>query len=275
MELPVLGIAKVGAGAILAYGDTNCLDTAYSGSKCYSLFVEAIHHTINRCARTGTCNQMFQQSVVSEHGLQPSTTSDSSNREAKTLPESILNVFKPHSKYELQWVCSASRRCAMRTVLDETNVCLVRTAFQVAPTVDTSRELDAVSLPLQRQATPVGSENNYYIDSGGSWWPERFNAEGNFSEIKNVSDLIGSNLSGLRLRSLSLILLGICLMFASISLRRLGQRGPHNRRHAKEKAWKSRYVNTPSSRRFIGASGRDLRSSSLRVTCSSSSSVAH
>lgn len=271
LELAVLGLAKVGAGAVLALGDTNCLDTAYAGAKCYSFFVEAIQHTINECAGSEQCSRMLQQSGISTHGLQPSTSVDSIDREAKELPESLLKVFKPHSKYDLQWICALGGQCVIKPVLDEIKTCSMRTGLQVMPKTDTSHGRGVVSLPLPNRAIPIGSETNYYKELSHFWWSEMGSDNRNFTRSDG-----GPTIARLRLRSLSLIFLGISLMFGSISLRRMGQRGSRIRRHGRGKTLRPRFADPSLSTRRVGASSRDMlpgqTGSSTRITCSSSSS---
>lgn len=328
LEMPVLGLTKAGNGAVLVYGDTNCLDTAYAGGKCYSFFVQSVTHAIRECAGTGPCKRMMRQSIVTGHGLRPGTpTLGQSARltnEAKGLPDGLLRVFRAHSKYDLEWTCSPEDKtnCQLNTVWDDVNVCKGRTALQIH--VETSKSvlgrLAVVTFPPHQHAAPVGSESKYYTefrdlpllrDSGGNGIGDRFsqslrgsngvNALSAASSGSHITRLLNEGLYRIRIRSVLLILFGICLMFTSISLRRSGHRILHNRRPSRLKNWKSR----PQENRNSGGGdaggggggtgggggsgtggggvlGSHVRSSNassnasssfLRLTCSSSGSV--
>lgn len=255
-DVPILGLVKSGGGAVLAYGDTNCLDTAYSGEKCFSFFAEAVRHTINDCAGLGTCKKLLRGSVISAGGLTPSESASSTRRIARQFPAEVLGVFKPHSKYPLQWTCDIDGSCEIQTIVEGVSTCRVRSAFQTEPAVDAvSGQYSEVVLPQVRDAVPVGSESKYYSELSRVWRRDLRDANGSVIREVEGARLFGPMLLGLRMRSFWLILVGLCMMFASISLRRMGQRVSYGRR-VKARGWKNSRGSVSSSLGRVGV-GRD------------------
>lgn len=228
-DVPVFGLTKSGRGAVLAYGDTNCLDTAYPGSKCHAFFVEAVRHLIFKCAATTACHRMLQRSVIADDGVWPATSDHAIDRSARPLPQDLLNVFRPHSKYPVRCTPNDSDDlCDVDAVWDDSSACEKRFSLQKEPLVDALSGKDMeVDLPPLRRAEPAGSESFYFEEYVSTWhanWHNRVAL--NTAGHGEVSQLFRLYLRGAHLRSLVLIIVGFCLMVASISLRRLG--GSHH-----------------------------------------------
>lgn len=300
LELPVLGLTKSGKGAILVYGDTNCLDTAYAGGKCYSFFVQSVMHAIQECAGQRTCKRMLRQSQITTYGLNPQngvrSGSQSLTKEAKGLPDHLLKMFKPHSKYNLKWNClSDMRTCQLKPVLEKVSTCKMRELL-LTPVETVKADLGrpaTVTFPTYRRATPVGSESKYYgemKDVTLILHPElnsHDSPDGSASHDKtlgaSMTQLFNDNFRRIRVRSLSLIILGVCLLFASMSLRRMSPRAGTCRRHqSRTRNWKNlsptRATNSGGGvfgnyARNGHASGGTASNSYLRLTCSSSGSI--
>lgn len=227
-DIPLFGLTKSGRGAVLAYGDTNCLDTAYTGSKCYKFFVEAVRHVISKCAVSNLCGRMLERSVIAVEGLWPSALETSVMRMAKPLSHSVLNVFRPHSKYTLRCADnSADDTCDVDIVIDVAETCSNRLSLQKEPFVDTFAGMYMeVVLPTYHKAEPVGSVTGYFSEDVLTWRPEwRSRVAMNLSNHDEVAHLFKLSFRGARCRSISLIAVGLCLMLASLSLRRMAHRG--------------------------------------------------
>lgn len=267
-DIPVFGLVKSGRGAVLAYGDTNCLDTAYPGSKCHAFFAEAIRHLISNCAATTACHRMLQRSVIADDGVWPATSGLAIERLARPLPRDLLNVFRPHSKYPVQCTDDETDdQCDVEVVWDDSSVCEKRLSLQKEPLVDvlTGKDME-VDFPSLRKAEPVGSENSYFEEYIPTWRSNWHNhASLNASQHGEISELFRHYLKSAHFRSLSLVIIGFCLMVASISLRRLGgsHRGALFRKLHKYRASEAAKIHTALSatgNKVVGRSRTSLQS---------------
>lgn len=269
-HIPVFGLTKSGRGAVLAYGDTNCLDTAYAGAKCHAFFTEAVRHVISNCASTALCRRMLQRSVMVKDGIWPVSSDRAINRPARPLPQAMVDVFRPHSKYPLRCVNSDSDSlCDVDVVWDDSATCAKRLSLQRQPLVNSMAGEDMeVDLPHLRRAEPAGSENAYFEEYVPAWRPNwRGRIAVNTPRQVEMSQLFRSHLSGVHLRSLSLIVVGFCLMVASISLRRLGgsRRETLSRKLQKPHASEAARIHTALSATGNKVVGRVGRTSSQSI----------
>lgn len=158
---PVLGRTRAGKGAVLVYGDTNCIDTAYSGSRCYDFFVHAVAETVSNCAQKRSCPKMLIHSTILSHAL-----SDADETRTGFISQELLDVFKPHSRV-LQDGWSVFEAYKNSTIDDAQahaacarwNVGRERARMTTAP-----EGMSSVQLPARARAEAVGSERNYYHD---------------------------------------------------------------------------------------------------------------
>lgn len=214
-DTPVLGLTKAGKGAVMVYGDTNCIDTAYPGAKCYEFFVEAVKQTITNCAGPRACRKMLRQSMVLHEDLVPSLSP--LRRIAAPIPEQTAELFAPHSRVTQEW--------GNVTFQDFMNlkhlhpICTAREMQRVRARVRYASDT-SITLPMQKQVEPVGSENNYYKEMGHVWSFASKASQSNGFE-NTIGYFLHSKLgSPLRFRSVAAICLGLCLLFASFSIRR-------------------------------------------------------
>eukprot|EP00737_Agarophyton_chilense_P000968 gb/GEZJ01001079.1/.p1 GENE.gb/GEZJ01001079.1/~~gb/GEZJ01001079.1/.p1 ORF type:complete len:1070 (+),score=124.20 gb/GEZJ01001079.1/:537-3746(+) len=226
--VPIFGLTKAGHGAVLVYGDTNCIDTAYGGTKCYTFFVQAVHHAILKCAGRTRCQRLFEQSMKLTSELSPSQTG--LTRLAPPLPSHIMQLLLPHSNVlgrvssELNLLFTKGEYVSQQ--------CSKRYAEQRQPLLRT-RPGSQVRIPSFDYAVPVGSERNYYQDVGGLGWPvwerNHWNDENTFS-VRKMFHMLASSGKVMRPRSFACVLLGACILCLSISfprgkrkLRRVGR----------------------------------------------------
>lgn len=213
--MPVLGLTKAGKGAVLVYGDTNCVDTAYSGERCFKFFARMIKHTMTKCAGVKLCERMLSESVIIEDRLLPDTVG--LRRLARPPSRSDLELFRPHSKVLMtQGGVVSNWDSFVHQVGGDRPFCTLQTHYREAPSVVFS--LDVITLPKHRIAEPVGSEGRYF-QSFRSGWPQ------SFSGMQARFDLNRSSLSerftrilsfaDFRARSFVLMFVGVFLILFS------------------------------------------------------------
>ncbi|KAI0558681.1 Peptidase S8/S53 [Gracilaria domingensis] len=226
--VPVFGLTKAGQGAVMVYGDTNCIDTAYGGTKCYKFFVEAVHHTILKCAGRPRCQRLFEQSMKLTAQLSPSATI--LTRLAPPLPSHITQLLLPHSSVLRRVGSELSLLLANGEYVSQK--CSKRSAEQTRPNLRTGRS-DLIKFPSFDYAVGVGSERNYYQDVGRSAWPTWEKSQWNGVNVFSVNKffhVFSSRGSIMKPRSLVCLLLGICLLCWSISFPRYAGKVRRGRR---------------------------------------------
>ncbi|PXF44477.1 Subtilisin-like protease SBT6.1 [Gracilariopsis chorda] len=233
---PVFGITKSGDGAVLVYGDTNCIDTAFGGSKCFDFFAHAVEHTISRCAGQRYCQRLLEQSMRLASELSPSSTA--LRRMATPLPVGVLELFLPHSKV-LREASSPGYTLLDRTFVQDTFVsqrCSERYNEQVRAQVRTVESLH-VELPAFDFAQAVGSESKYYEEYGPWRWRRWDNSGWKDTNSIPAGWLVGMDVHA-RWQSLgffttALGLLSVSLLFRRRRGKRLRQRRlDASKRHA-------------------------------------------
>eukprot|EP00178_Gracilaria_changii_P027989 TRINITY_DN93_c0_g1_i1.p1 TRINITY_DN93_c0_g1~~TRINITY_DN93_c0_g1_i1.p1 ORF type:complete len:1063 (-),score=121.01 TRINITY_DN93_c0_g1_i1:20649-23837(-) len=216
--VPVLGLTKAGNGAVLVYGDTNCIDTAHGGTKCYKFFVQAVRHTIMNCAGRTRCQRLFEQSMKLTSELSPSATV--LTRLAPPLPPQVLQLFLPHSNVLRKVTSELSLLLTNGEYVPQK--CAKRYSEEKRPYLRTGRRVQ-IKFPSFDYAVAVGSERNYYQDVGKLGWPiwekSPWDDISAFS-ISKFFDTFSSMGNILKPRSVACILLSACLLCFAIALPR-------------------------------------------------------
>lgn len=163
VDLPVLGVALSGAGAVAVYGDTNCIDTAYKGDMCHQVFIDMIRHVCRRPHFQGSVPPLFKESVVLSQGLNPDGTA--AGRIADSVDPYFVDLMHSHSRTLKLRVREgqASGDDALE-FRDMSSVCAARVARLVdAPlALNKRRGATSVAFPPVRYAEPVQTSSAYY-----------------------------------------------------------------------------------------------------------------
>lgn len=217
---PLLGLAKSGRGAVLVYGDTNCIDTAYNGDKCYGFFAKAVHHATTKCASAEVCGKFLRESKILETRLTPDMTE--SGRLAKPFSRSDIELFKPHSNV-LTWSAITGQQSNSSTARKHHDelVCKMRTGGRRKPLV-APESRGTIALPQRRRAEPVGSEGRYFqsLRTKRLYAFEEPRSGEQSTPRKFVFQVLGAQfVSSFRTRSIVAILLGASLILFSVLMR--------------------------------------------------------
>lgn len=218
-DLPILGLTKARSGAVLLYGDTNCIDTAYSGARCYNLFVKWVRHVITKCTLSRDCDKMLAESRIVPDGIQPMPGS----LLVKATPpsRSVFELFKPHSKLLARQAAYGGLR---QIEQQKDAVCEFRYALQTDVRSDDSGRSQKVIFPPQRRAVPLGSERKYFqvLESRWTdWMHSRFRNEsyGRNGDSSSEGKAFALFSFHARVRPLYTILKGLALIAISFLVR--------------------------------------------------------
>lgn len=159
-DMPLLGLAKAGRGAVLVYGDTNCIDTAYSGERCYDFFTGAVEHAVTKCAAVKSCEKMLTESIVLKEYLIPDL--EGLRRLARRPSQNDLELLTPHSKTLM------TREGVVRNwdsfihqMGGERPSCALEIEQGETPSIASFRDSEFI-IPHHRIAEPVGAESRYF-----------------------------------------------------------------------------------------------------------------
>lgn len=146
---PMLGIAFFGRGAVVALGDTNCLDGAYKGgADGMALFLAVLKHAMQPPVPR---RPLFRSSRVLQAPLvAPEDTFDARAANAFAL-------FLPHSRV-LSRVSTLHRFVSF----NEVSLCDAFDSMRSMVRSELSGSNSSLSLPERAHARLVGSENRYY-----------------------------------------------------------------------------------------------------------------
>ncbi|CDF35782.1 unnamed protein product [Chondrus crispus] len=150
--MPMLGLVKCEAGAVLSFGDTNCIDTAYRGAKCYRFFVEAVRHTISNCAGVANCEKMLHESRILSQALVPN--SNFLRQKAAPLAIGSYALLQPHRWFGRHGLTETEPN-------GEQRLCNMRDELKTWAVLS-SGSLSRVKFPQQKKAEPLGSDLNYF-----------------------------------------------------------------------------------------------------------------
>lgn len=164
MKAPVLGVTRAGLGAVAAYGDSNCIDTAYKGDVCHELFVDLIKQVTKRVPAGGNIGKLLPESVV--------LTTDLADGELAATPDAkFVELLRPHSRTLGRTPQVAGGTLEFRRTGP---ICHERNLFMEYPNKLSSQGLENMSivLPAVQYAEPIGSSRNYYSRFTGQfgWW---------------------------------------------------------------------------------------------------------
>lgn len=204
----VMGLAKSGHGRVLVYGDSNCMDTAYAGTKCYSFFAAAVGHAIGCCGRE-ECGKLAPLS----HKMGMDNGIWQGGGLARGVPDEVMEVFRAHSRSGVRVERRKDGSVVVKVVGDDERQCMGRRdEVEKARVVSRGVGWERVHMPAVRRADPIGDERKYYGEVEG---------KAKVSERGRV----GRGWGGIRSRALWLVIVGLGLMGVSISVRRNGKGG--------------------------------------------------
>lgn len=268
VEMPLFGITKAGVGAVLAYGDTNCLDTAYKGGDCNEFFVDAVRHTIKSCTTLSIpYKRLLHASQIRTFGLSPTASRPFSV--ARLQSRALRKLFRPHSRTLELGSSPDDSNDTMDVDLqfrDLSETCMSRRRLESAPAI--GHDLDSgrrhFELPSQRRAEPVGSHNNYYTSTRYPWsaghasgpYSSKFSTETFHTVLGDFSKFETKFLSGLHS-----MVCGIFLVALSFVVRLPNWKGL-----LASLSCGSRYTSTKSSRHPRLKPGHSLALSSSGAT---------
>ena len=219
----MLGIAKAGRGSIVAFGDSDCLDTAYKGGDCIGLFSRIIDHAIDVTTKPDF-SKLFRNSHVLKIAIESSASHF--GKPASQTPLSFRKLFVSHSRTLAR---TESDPATSRTDLSFRHledVC--RSRAQRTVSVRRGHSLDrsnSVKMDSRHRAEPVGSEYRYYDSIPFSKesemyyrYPHTKGVRISTGAVKALTNRMARERANL-FRASAMLVGGMCLMIASIFFR--------------------------------------------------------